>query len=188
MMNLKRRFETYHDQALNTSVLRLPFNSSHSMLLLLPGDMAQLEDAVSPAHLSRWLRWMKSRCGKAALSCQLLAVDSGSVGSRLSSNLLPRQYEVFVPKFSIKTSSSLEDVLTEMGMADLFGDRADLTGISEEQKLSVSGVRRHNVNHVHVLPTGPAVPGDGLCFCRLFIKLPWMWMRLEPPPQLPPAS
>lgn len=187
-MNLERRFETYQDQALNTSVLRLPFNSSHSMLLLLPDDMAQLEDAVSPAHLSKWLRWMKPRCGKAALSCQLWTVDSGSAGSRFSSNLLPRRCDVFVPKFSIKTSSSLKDVLTEMGMADMFGEGADLTGISEEHKLSVSGVRRHNVNHVHILPTGTAVPADGLCFCRLFIKLPWMWMRLEPPPQLPPAS
>lgn len=61
MMNLEHRFESYYDQTLNTSVLRLPFNSSHSMLLLLPDHMAQLEKALSPAHLSKWLKWMKSR-------------------------------------------------------------------------------------------------------------------------------
>ncbi|CAF92600.1 unnamed protein product [Tetraodon nigroviridis] len=111
MMNLERRFETYHDQTVNTSVLRLPFNSSHSMLLLLPEHMAQLEQALSPAHISKWLKWMKSRT-----------------------------FNVYVPKFSIKTSASLKDVLTEMGMADMFGDRADLTGISEGGRLSVSEV------------------------------------------------
>lgn len=66
MMNLERSFDVYHDQAVNTSVLRLPFNSSHSMLLLLPDDMAQLENDVSPAHVNKWLKWMKSRFGNSA--------------------------------------------------------------------------------------------------------------------------
>lgn len=66
MMNLERKFDAYHDQAVNTSVLRLPFNSSHSMLLLLPGNMTQLEDAVSPAHVNKWLKWMKPRFGNSA--------------------------------------------------------------------------------------------------------------------------
>lgn len=187
-MNLERRFETYHDQMVNTSVLRLPFNSSHSMLLLLPDDMAQLENAVSPAHVSKWLKWMKSRFGRSRINGKLLTVDSRSIGLCLSSYLLPRKYDVYVPKFSIKTSSSLKSVLTEMGMADMFGDRADLTGISEGQKLSISEVSRHNVDNVHILPTGTAVTADGLCFCRLFIKPPWTSTRLEPPPQLLQAS
>lgn len=71
-----------------------------------------------------------------------------------------------------------------MGMADMFGDRADLTGISEGQKMSVSEVRTLSVHHVHARPSGTAVSADRLCFYRLFIKLPWMWMRLEPPLQL----
>lgn len=188
-MNLERRFETYYDRMMNTSVLRLPFNSSHSMLFLLPDDMAQLERTICPAHLTKWLRWMKPRFGKSRINCKRLTVDSGSIGFLcLSSYLLPRNYGVYVPKFSIKTSSSLKDVLTQMGMADMFSDRADLTGISEGQKLLVSEVRRHDVNNVHILPTGTAGPADGLCFCRLFIKLPWMSMRLEPPLQLLQAS
>uniref|UniRef100_A0A674P2C9 Thyroxine-binding globulin n=1 Tax=Takifugu rubripes TaxID=31033 RepID=A0A674P2C9_TAKRU len=108
MMNIEKRFETYRDQMFNTSVLHLPFNSSHSMLLLLPDDMAKLENAISAAHVTKWLKWMK--------------------------------YSVYIPKFSIKTSYSLKTVLTEMGMVDMFGDRADLSGIAEGQQLAVSEV------------------------------------------------
>eukprot|EP00066_Takifugu_rubripes_P029992 XP_011619258.1 PREDICTED: serpin A3-5-like [Takifugu rubripes] len=111
MMNIEKRFETYRDQMFNTSVLHLPFNSSHSMLLLLPDDMAKLENAISAAHVTKWLKWMKYR-----------------------------KYSVYIPKFSIKTSYSLKTVLTEMGMVDMFGDRADLSGIAEGQQLAVSEV------------------------------------------------
>ncbi|XP_034721843.1 alpha-1-antitrypsin homolog [Etheostoma cragini] len=51
-----------------------------------------------------------------------------------------RRHNVYIPKFSIKTSYNLNDVLSEMGMTDMFGDRANLRGISEEQGLSVSDV------------------------------------------------
>ncbi|TWW53068.1 Serine protease inhibitor A3M [Takifugu flavidus] len=107
MMNIEKRFETYRDQMFNTSVLHLPFNSSHSMLLLLPDDMAKLENAISAAHVTKWLKW---------------------------------KYSVYIPKFSIKASYSLKTVLTEMGMVDMFGDRADLSGIAGGQQLAVSEV------------------------------------------------
>lgn len=35
----------------------------------------------------------------------------------------------------------MNDVLKEMGMTDMFGDQADLSGIAEGQKLAVSKVR-----------------------------------------------
>lgn len=68
----------------------------------------------------------------------------------------PRTFNVYVPKFSIKTSASLKDVLTEMGMADMFGDRADLTGISEGGRLSVSEVRGRSVHTSFLL--APQLP------------------------------
>ncbi|XP_042276235.1 hibernation-specific plasma protein HP-55-like [Thunnus maccoyii] len=111
MMNMEQEFDTYYDQAINTSVLHLPFNNSYSMLLLLPDDMATLENVICPSHVTKWLKWMKSRT-----------------------------YDVYIPKFSIKTSYSLKDMLIEMGMTDMFGDRADLSGISEERELLVSEV------------------------------------------------
>ncbi|XP_053187189.1 alpha-1-antitrypsin-like protein GS55-MS [Scomber japonicus] len=111
MMNMEQDFDTCYDQAVKTSVLHLPFNSTSSMLLLLPDDMATLEKAVSPTQITKWLKQMKSRT-----------------------------YDVYLPKFSIKTTYSLNDVLAEMGMTNMFGARADFSGISEGEKLAVSKV------------------------------------------------
>ncbi|XP_062289522.1 alpha-1-antitrypsin-like protein GS55-MS [Scomber scombrus] len=111
MMNREEDFDTYYDPAIKTSVLSLPFNSTSSMLLLLPDDMATLEKAISPKHITKWLKSMKSRT-----------------------------YDVYLPKFSIKTTYSLNDALTEMGMTNMFGAQAELSGISEGQKLAVSKV------------------------------------------------
>uniref|UniRef100_A0A672YAW6 Thyroxine-binding globulin n=1 Tax=Sphaeramia orbicularis TaxID=375764 RepID=A0A672YAW6_9TELE len=58
-------------------------------------------------------------------------------------NSYSMRYEIFIPKFSIKTSYSLKDVLSQMGMTDMFGDKADLSGISEGQKLVVSKIVHH---------------------------------------------
>ncbi|TDH13360.1 hypothetical protein EPR50_G00056820 [Perca flavescens] len=112
MMNLEDSFNTYYDLMLNVMVLQLPFNNSYSMLLLLPDDdMATLENALGPNRVTKWLQWMT-----------------------------PRRYNVYIPKFSIKTFYNLNDELSEMGMTDMFGDRANFRGISEEQGLAVSEV------------------------------------------------
>ncbi|KAJ4922254.1 hypothetical protein JOQ06_019508 [Pogonophryne albipinna] len=111
MMNMEDTFDSYYDQAINTSVLHLPFNSTYSMLLMLPDDMATLESTICPGHVTKWLKWMRRR-----------------------------RYDVFIPKFSIKTSYTLNDVLISMGMTDMFSGFADFSGISEGHKLAVSDV------------------------------------------------
>ncbi|KAM3611689.1 uncharacterized protein V6R79_022638 [Siganus canaliculatus] len=111
MMHMEETVDTYYDETIKTSVLHLPFNSSYSMLLLLPDDMTVLEEKICSGHVTKWLKWMK-----------------------------PKAYEIYVPKFSIKTSYKLKDVLTQMGMTDMFGDSADLAGIAEGQELAVSEV------------------------------------------------
>uniref|UniRef100_A0A671VTX1 Thyroxine-binding globulin n=1 Tax=Sparus aurata TaxID=8175 RepID=A0A671VTX1_SPAAU len=97
MMYMQKQLHSYYDQGINTTVLQLPFNNSYSMLLLLPDDMAVLENDISRGHVTKWV------------------------------------YKLHVPKFSIKTSYSLNDVLTGMGMTDMFGDRANLSGIVVHQ-------------------------------------------------------
>ncbi|XP_034722115.1 serpin A3-5-like, partial [Etheostoma cragini] len=49
------------------------------------------------------------------------------------------KYNLYIPKFSIKTSYTLNAVLSDMGMTDMFGG-ADFGGISEARGLSVSKV------------------------------------------------
>ncbi|XP_031165511.1 serpin A3-5-like isoform X4 [Sander lucioperca] len=112
MMNREDNFHIYRDRELKTTVLQLPFKSSYSMLLMLPDVMATLENAISPNHVTKWLKAM----------------------------VTPRRYDVYIPKFSIKTSYNLNDVLSEMGMTDMFGDRANFRRISEVQGLVVSQV------------------------------------------------
>lgn len=51
----------YYDMGINTTVVRVPFNSSQSMLLLLPEEMSQLENVISPNHLTKWMKWMRPR-------------------------------------------------------------------------------------------------------------------------------
>lgn len=75
MMNMEERFDTYYDQAINTSVLHLPFNSSYSMLLLLPDDMATLENVICPNHVIKWLKWMKSRLEESKIIFKFLVSD-----------------------------------------------------------------------------------------------------------------
>ncbi|KAM9392152.1 serpin A3-5-like [Pholidichthys leucotaenia] len=134
MMNMEKYVDVYYDRAINTSVLHLPFNSSYSMLLLLPDNMKTLENEICPAHVTKWLKWKQ-----------------------------PRYYDIHVPKFSIKTSYNLNDVLTERGMTDMFGDRANLSGISAGQKLAVSEVVHQATLDVDEAgATAAAVTGIGI--------------------------
>ncbi|XP_076587669.1 alpha-1-antitrypsin-like protein CM55-MS [Chaetodon auriga] len=158
MMNKKRAFDIYYDQAMNTSVLHLPFNSSYSMLLLLPDDMATLENDISPGHVTKWLKKMESR-----------------------------SYDVYIPKISIKSSFSLANMLSEMGMSDMFGDRADLSGITEGQKMAVSEVVHQATLDVDEAgATATAATGVGITlmsmpyFPVLKINRPFMVIITEP--------
>uniref|UniRef100_A0A4W5LBC2 Thyroxine-binding globulin n=1 Tax=Hucho hucho TaxID=62062 RepID=A0A4W5LBC2_9TELE len=54
--------------------------------------------------------------------------------------LKAREHHVYVPKLSITTTYSLKDILSGIGMPDIFSDRADFSGISEELKVAVSEV------------------------------------------------
>ncbi|XP_054906759.1 LOW QUALITY PROTEIN: serine protease inhibitor A3K-like [Poeciliopsis prolifica] len=111
MMRMEADVNTYYDEAIATSVLHLPFNNSYAMLLLLPDAIDTLENKISPAHITRWLQRMKQR-----------------------------KYKISVPMFYMKISYKLNDVLTEMGMAGMFGNHANLSGIADGQKLVVSEV------------------------------------------------
>lgn len=204
MMNMEEMLDTYHDQAINTSVLHLPFNNSYSMLLLLPDDMATLENVICPAHITKWLKWMKPRWGSCSFILSLLFSTENCLNVKhcfdfshhlqyacLCKSL--RMYDVYVPKFSIKSSYLLNNVLKEMGMTHMFGDSADLSGISEGQKLAVSEVRTeytvcHGSDNFFTIVHPPFTSLSSSLYWRLCTRLLWMLMRKEPLQQLPQAS
>ncbi|CAL8248683.1 unnamed protein product [Merluccius merluccius] len=110
MMFLGKRVNTYYDVEISTSVLQLHYKGSRSMLLVLPKNgLAELEEVISQNHINKWLKWMERELN-----------------------------HVFVPKFSIKTSYELNNMLSEMGMPDMFGPRADFSGMSASQELFVT--------------------------------------------------
>ncbi|KAM4579166.1 serpin A3-5-like [Fundulus diaphanus] len=151
MMTMENDVKTYNDQAIGTTVLHLPFSTTYSMLLLLPDNMIMLERNISPAHVTKWLKGMESE-----------------------------RYNIFVPKFSIKTSYKLNDVLTGMGMADMFGGRANLRGIADGQKLVVSEVVHQATLDVDEAGA-TAAAGTGISIMRGLSMLPIPELRFNRP-------
>nr|XP_009299884.1 alpha-1-antitrypsin homolog [Danio rerio] len=117
MMHQYERVKVYYDAELSTKVLCLDYNDSFSMFLAVPDvhmgrkTIKDLEMTVSRQHVEKWRR---------------------SVSERI--------VDIYVPKLSLKASYSLKDILKGMGMADMFSDKADFTGVSEE-KIFVSKVK-----------------------------------------------
>ncbi|KAL4623178.1 alpha-1-antitrypsin-like [Arapaima gigas] len=112
MMSQKRTFNVYYDKQIFTNVLQLHYGDSVSMMLVLPHHgLKSLEDVLHKSRVEKWHKWMKK------MECQ-----------------------VFLPKCSISTSYSLQQILIKMGITDIFSEKANFTGISEKQSLLVSQV------------------------------------------------
>ncbi|XP_062307194.1 hibernation-specific plasma protein HP-55-like [Osmerus eperlanus] len=135
MMFVESHFSSYYDREISTTVLRLKFNNTHTMILALPEKgLDTLEEVICKDHVSKWRKWMQAK-----------------------------RYKVAIPKFSIKTSYSLKDVLSGMGMEDMFTDVADFSGISESQKMKVSEVVHQATLDVDELgATAAAATGVGI--------------------------
>jgi len=66
---------------------------------------------------------------------------SGDVLAQITGSLETQQVELTLPKFDIETKTDLAKVLGSMGMADAFDpDNADFSGITTQERLSISNV------------------------------------------------
>ena len=54
---------------------------------------------------------------------------------------------LYLPKFSISSSYNLEDVLPQLGVREVFTNKADLSGITGEKDLAVSQVSVRTFDH-----------------------------------------
>uniref|UniRef100_A0A8C8UQR6 Serpin domain-containing protein n=1 Tax=Peromyscus maniculatus bairdii TaxID=230844 RepID=A0A8C8UQR6_PERMB len=104
----------FRDEDLNCSVVELKYTGNASALFILPdeGKMQQLEASLRPETLKKW-----------------------------KDSLSPRMIDdLYMPKFSISTDYSLEKILPQLGIREVFSMLADLSGITGAKELRVSQV------------------------------------------------
>ncbi|XP_038192902.1 serine protease inhibitor A3N-like [Arvicola amphibius] len=114
---MKRNFLStpyFRDEELSCTVVELKYTGNASALFILPdeGRMQQVEASLQPETLRKW-----------------------------RDSLMPSLIdELYVPKFSISTDYSLEGILQQLGIKEIFSTQADLSGITGAKDLSVSRV------------------------------------------------
>lgn len=70
--------------------------------------------------------------------------NSNSI-NEISSDLKEELINIAIPKFEVQTNGGAEKILAKEGLASLFTSKANLGGISKEQKLRVGELQQHVV-------------------------------------------
>ncbi|MBN2560982.1 MAG: serpin family protein [Phycisphaerae bacterium] len=113
MMHQRGQFRYAADDKLQT--LDLPYVGDElSMVVLLPSDvggLARLEEALTQRNLDRWLGALRE--------CSV---------------------DVSLPRFKIKARFDLSKTLSDMGMPDAFGGKADFSGMDGTRELFIKKV------------------------------------------------
>ncbi|NXD07325.1 HEP2 protein, partial [Nothocercus nigrocapillus] len=107
MMQTKGNFLAAADPELDCGVIQLPFVGNISMLIVLPhklSGMKALEKQITPQVVEKWQRSMTNRTR-----------------------------EVVLPKFKLEKSYDLIGFLRSMGVEELFNEKGNYSGISNEK-------------------------------------------------------
>ncbi|XP_036062577.1 serine protease inhibitor A3N-like [Onychomys torridus] len=104
----------FQDEELSCSVVELKYTGNASALFILPdeGRMQQVEASLQPETLRKWKD-----------SLRPWMID-----------------ELYMPKFSISSDYSLEKILPQLGIREVFSLQADLSRITGAKNLTVSKV------------------------------------------------
>uniref|UniRef100_A0A8D0SQV4 Serpin domain-containing protein n=1 Tax=Sus scrofa TaxID=9823 RepID=A0A8D0SQV4_PIG len=104
----------FRDEELACTVVELTYTSNDSALFILPDDgrMAAVEAKLLPETLRRWRDFLQPRW----------------------------IVELYLPKFSISSDYRLHEILPQLGIEEIFGDNANLSGITNTKPLKVSQV------------------------------------------------
>ncbi|XP_077096261.1 protein Z-dependent protease inhibitor [Siphateles boraxobius] len=130
MMFQEDRFWTAEDRELRARVLRLPYRGGAALLIVLPdaaADYTAIDDEISA---ERFFGWVK--------------------------NMRRMRLEVHLPKFKMEQSYNMHEVLPHLGIASVFLDSANLTGLSKEGHLKISQVLHKAVIEVDEKGTSAA--------------------------------
>ncbi|KAK7817455.1 hypothetical protein U0070_024929 [Myodes glareolus] len=126
----------FRDEELACTVVELKYTGHASALFILPdqGRMQQVEASLQPETLRKWRDSLSSR-----------EID-----------------ELSLPKFSISTDYSLERILPQLGIREVFSTQADLSGITGAKDLRVSQVVHKAVLDVAETGTEAAAAVTGM--------------------------
>ncbi|XP_036062381.1 serine protease inhibitor A3N-like [Onychomys torridus] len=148
MMNIEDLTTPYfRDEELSCSVVELKYRGNASALFILPdeGKMQQVEASLQPETLRKW-----------------------------KDSLKPRKIDkLYMPKFSISNDYSLEKILPELGIREVFSKQADLSGITGAKDLRVSRVVHKAVLDVAEIGTeaAAATGWKAVPLCAKFISM-----------------
>ncbi|KAF6132814.1 serpin family A member 11 [Phyllostomus discolor] len=113
MMHQKEMHRFLYDPEMACTVLQIEYSGNALALLVLPdpGKMEQVEAALQPKTLRKW-------------------------GQLLQPSLL----DLHLPRFSISGTYNLEEILSHIGLADIFKLEADLSGVAGRPNVTISRV------------------------------------------------
>ncbi|KAE8586330.1 hypothetical protein XENTR_v10021632 [Xenopus tropicalis] len=124
MMKRFGLYKTYRDEDYNCKIIELPYKNDSAMLLIVP-ELGTIQELVlTPKLVTHWYE-----------------------------SLTNSFVDLYMPTFSISGKIVLKDTLHKMGISDIFTDKADLTGISQQTKLKVSMASHNAVLNVNEFGT-----------------------------------
>ncbi|KAK7802291.1 hypothetical protein U0070_012813 [Myodes glareolus] len=117
MMFKKSTFQTTYIGEIFTKILLLPYAGNElNMIIMLPDEHVELSTVEKEITYEKFIEW-----------------------TRLD-KMQEQKVEVFLPRFKLEENYDMKDFLCKLGMTDAFESRADFSGISSKQGLSLSKV------------------------------------------------
>ncbi|XP_075386670.1 serpin A11 [Tenrec ecaudatus] len=113
MMHQKEMHRFLYDQDLACTVLQIEYSGNAWVLLILPdpGKMGQVEAALGPETLRKW-----------------------------DQLLLPSLLDLHLPKFSVSGTHALEEILSRMGLTNIFSLEEDFSAVTGQPNNTASRV------------------------------------------------
>uniref|UniRef100_A0A8D0T1X7 Leukocyte elastase inhibitor n=1 Tax=Sus scrofa TaxID=9823 RepID=A0A8D0T1X7_PIG len=143
MMYQKKKFPFGYIKELKCRVLELPYQGKDlSMVILLPDSIE--DESTGLRKIEQHLTLEKLREWTKPENLELLEVN------------------VHLPRFRLEESYDLNAPLARLGVQDLFGSRADLTGMSEARDLFISKVIHKSFVEVNEEGTEAAAATAGI--------------------------
>ncbi|XP_077179679.1 protein Z-dependent protease inhibitor [Paroedura picta] len=101
------------DKNLHCVVLKIPYRGRAHMLVVMPqeGDLHALEDFLSARLVESWLR-----------------------------NMRTRKIDIYFPKFKLDQKYYMHQLLQDLGIKDLFSNKANLSLLTDQTRIKVSQV------------------------------------------------